>query len=110
MIHVKSIREIVLNSSPKVLTKNKTVTVIVFAGKQFSLDSRIDLVIHNLEATHKWRHGSDTDDKLFAEQVEVIAEDVPDREGTNERYYSLVQFSYLSVDVVSLLAGVIISI
>lgn len=68
------------------MSYRQTITVIILAGRQFSLDSRIDLVIHNLETSHKWRHGSDTDDKLFVEQVEAIAEDVPDREGTIERY------------------------
>lgn len=68
---------------------------VCIAGKQFSLDSRIDLVIHN------WRQGAVIDDddggddvengidgncKPFDAHVEAIAEDVPDREGTNERY------------------------
>lgn len=65
------------------------------AGKQFSLDSRIDLVVHSLETSHGWRNApvnedeDDTNDAAFMEpkmKVEAIAEDVPDREGTNGRY------------------------
>lgn len=56
-------------------------------GKQFSLDSRIDLVFHGLEAVKSSGGASGADDS-DGNAVDVIVEDVPDREGTKGRYCS----------------------
>lgn len=52
--------------------------MFLFLGKQFSLDSRIDLVIHNLDLNCGWKNADVG--KQLAVEGDAIAEDVGDTE------------------------------